>query len=118
LQQLLVVVLGTSILFGLSFHIYNGGFSPSDEWVTAIQGEDVPAGERDWGKISTYGIPFHNMEKFTSWQSRDTTNSSARRHIRYSYSGMAFNLIFWFLFSCALQLLWGFLLNSREANTL
>lgn len=116
LFQLIAIVMSTSILLGLTFGAYSGGFTPGESWVVKVRGEVAPTGERLRGDFSTYGFPFNNLERGATWYAGDATDQSVREHVRYCYAGIVFNVILWFLFSCALVLVSRRFLRREACN--
>lgn len=109
LRALLGVTVLGSALFGWTFSMYSGGYTPSKGWIldrwnlpTGTQGEF--GGDGNW-----FGLPACNWEIFESvefgandeaWE--ECCRRSYQRRIDYHYGGIAFNLVFWQIFAAGL----------------
>ena len=113
LKRLTLVILTTAILFGLTFNLYSGGFTPSERGAADFRGEAAPPGESLFGNFSTYGLPFDNYEFGATWIMSDPSDQSVRKHQRIHFVGIACNLIFWFIISWAL---WFAIGRYRQRN--
>jgi hypothetical protein len=99
LAFLLTVMLTTGVLFGLTFDIYSGGFTPGNFTAEYYRGEKAPPGKQFSGNFSTFGHPFTNFESGATVEFMDTEYTTVQQHARYVPFGIAANAVFWLLFS-------------------
>jgi hypothetical protein len=99
LAFLLCVIITTGTLFGLTFNLYSGGFTPGNSTAEYYRGEKVPPGKQFSGNFSTFGQPFTNFESGATVEFRDVEGKTVQHHARYVPFGIAANAVFWFVLS-------------------
>ena len=114
LRTLLLVVLTAGLLFGLTFKTHSGSVSYGQRWLEQFRGETSQPEKRLCGSISNLGFPFSNYKVGETWV-LSNWETTVRSHEHLVISGVVFNLVFWFLFSCGLWYLIGRTFRSRRA---
>ena len=115
LRRMLCVVLTTGILFGLSFKMHSGGFTPSQHHAEMYRAESAPKGMHLFGYFGMYGYPFSNYEIGATWVLEDYEHTT-REHQRFVVLGAVCNLAFWFMFSCVLWFVIGRVLRWKKSK--
>jgi len=100
LRRWITTILLTSALFGLTFNLYSGGFTPNATYAANRRGNVLP-GKSCSGDVNQWGLPFTTFEVFDSYLEGDSDGTYQRRAGPY-YPGIALNLMFWFMVSFAL----------------
>ena len=75
-----------------------GGFTPSTHFNRTIRGESAPPGKSLFGNFSTFGFPFDNFQRGSTWVTGEGEETE-RIHERMFVPGLILNLVFWLLFS-------------------
>jgi len=100
LRRWIATVVLAGALFGLTFNLYSGGFTPNPNYVSNRRG-DVPPGKTSWGDVNEWGWPFTTRDVFDSYID-DYYETTQLRRMELKPTGIALNLVFWFAIAFAL----------------